>query len=159
MRVDAEGRAQVSAPYYVGNKEIESFVRERLAWIHAQQRANANSLMTQAERASKEDIAQWKRVCKEKATPYFEQWQFFMQLYPSEVTYRNMKSRFGSCNKRTGKICINTRLALYPETCLEYVVVHELAHLQEANHGPAFKALLDEFLPDWRQRRKLLNSL
>ena len=46
-----------------------------------------------------------------------------------KLAYRNMKSRWGSCQPSTGRICINVRLALYPPECLEYVVVHELCHL------------------------------
>ena len=54
-----------------------------------------------------------------------------------------MTSRWGSCQPATGRICINVRLALYPPECLEYVVVHELCHLRERGHGPAFQALMD----------------
>ena len=56
----------------------------------------------------------------------------------------------------TGRICINVRLALYPPECLEYVVVHELCHLLERGHGSRFKALMDAFMPDWRDRRAKL---
>ena len=62
----------------------------------------------------------------------------------------------GSCQPATGRICINVRLALYPPECLEYVVVHELCHLLEGGHGPRFKALMDAFMPDWRERRAKL---
>ena len=55
-----------------------------------------------------------------------------------KLAYRNMKSRWGSCQPSTGRICINVRLALYPPECLEYVVVHELCHLLVHGHGPGF---------------------
>lgn len=54
-------------------------------------------------------------------------------------------------------MCINTRLALYPPRCLEYVVVHELVHMLEPSHNARFHELMDGFLPDWRERRKLLS--
>ena len=57
-----------------------------------------------------------------------------------KLAYRNMTSRWGSCQPATGRICINVRLALYPPGCLEYVVVHELCHLLERGHGSRFKA-------------------
>ena len=50
------------------------------------------------------------------------------------------------------------RLALYPPECLEYVVVHELAHLREPNHGPRFHALLDAALPNWRAAERKLRA-
>ncbi|WP_270295883.1 M48 family metallopeptidase [Eggerthella sinensis] len=79
-----------------------------------------------------------------------------MGVKAGKLAYRNMTSRWGSCQPATGRICINVRLALYPPECLEYVVVHELCHLLERGHGPRFKALMDAFMPDWRTRRAKL---
>ena len=85
-----------------------------------------------------------------------QKWAAVMQVHPSELTIKNMTSRWGSCQPATGRICINVRLALYPPECLEYVVVHELCHLLERGHGSRFKALMDAFMPDWRDRRAKL---
>ena len=68
-----------------------------------------------------------------------------------------MTSRWGSCNTRTKKINLNLQLVRYPLQCLEYVILHELAHLRVHGHGADFKAILDRFMPDWKTRRKLLN--
>ncbi|MEI6386028.1 MAG: M48 family metallopeptidase, partial [Spirochaetota bacterium] len=54
-------------------------------------------------------------------------------------------------------IRINSELATQPPECLEYVLVHELAHFTDRSHGSGFKAILDHWLPDWRERRALLN--
>lgn len=70
-----------------------------------------------------------------------------------------MVSRWGSCNVKTGRICINVQLAAQPPECLEYVVVHELCHLREANHGPRFHALLDAYLPHWRDAERKLRGV
>lgn len=71
---------------------------------------------------------------------------------PSHVRLARMRSRWGSCNHVTGRMSFNVALAERPQTELEYVVVHELGHLLEANHGPAFKQHLTAMLPDWRSR-------
>ena len=71
---------------------------------------------------------------------------------------RDMATEWGSCTKTRRTMRFNLQLALVPPECVEYVVVHELTHLRVANHGPAFKALMDERLPDWRERRKALNA-
>ena len=62
-----------------------------------------------------------------------------------------MKTRWGSCTVETGKIRLNARLARKPETCVEYVLVHELCHLLEPSHNARFHRLMDGFLPDWQE--------
>lgn len=84
------------------------------------------------------------------------QWQPHMGVSLLEWRIRQMKTRWGSCNPRARRIWLNLELAKYPSSCLEYVVVHELAHLLEASHNARFKALLDGFMPDWRVRQAAL---
>lgn len=95
---------------------------------------------------------------KQEVERLFKQWEPILGYYSSKVTIRTAKSRWGSCNVQTRAIMINRRLVHRPLKCLEYVVVHELAHLHEASHGPRFKAFLDKHLKDWRARKELLNN-
>lgn len=85
-------------------------------------------------------------------------WSDYTGLLPAEWTVRDMTSRWGSCNPRTKKINLNLQLVRYPVICLEYVILHELAHLKVHGHGPEFKAILDRYMPDWKSRRKILNG-
>ena len=85
-------------------------------------------------------------------------WAKKMGVHPTGIKVHRMKTRWGSCNVRTGSINLNTLLACWPEECLEYIVVHELAHLQEANHSPRFHAIVERYLPQWRERKKLLED-
>lgn len=77
--------------------------------------------------------------------------------YP-ELKIRLMKSRWGSCSS-TGAITLNLRLVQAPLECIDYVLFHELAHLQVPAHNRAFYALLEAMLPDWRARRQELNRI
>jgi len=70
-----------------------------------------------------------------------------------------MKTKWGSCNPAAGTIRLNTELAKKPKECLEYIVLHEMIHLLEPTHGPRFLALMDRFMPAWRDTRALLNRL
>ena len=85
-------------------------------------------------------------------------WAKKMGVQPTGLKVHRMKTRWGSCNVRTGGINLNTLLACWAEECLEYIVVHELAHLQEANHSPRFHAIIERYLPEWRERKKLLED-
>jgi predicted metal-dependent hydrolase len=70
---------------------------------------------------------------------------------------RKMKNRWGSCTKE-GRILLNPELIIAPKMCIEYVIVHELCHLKEHNHGPKFYRLLNALMPDWEKRRERLNA-
>lgn len=153
---DAGEVVVVSAPTSVSKDEIARFVRTHKSWIEKQRAVLRQSPMAQAESASPEDIASWREVVSACVPALIAAWEPIMGVKAKTVVYRNMKSRWGSCQPATGRICINVRLALYPPECLEYVVVHELCHLLERGHGPKFHALMDVFMPDWKERRAKL---
>lgn len=153
-----EGQVAVSAPLRTSDAFIEAFVREKRSWIEKQRRRIAASPRAQAAEASPEEVAQWKAVVSSFAPALVAKWEPIMGVKAGKLAYRNMTSRWGSCQPATGRICLNVRLALYPPECLEYVVVHELCHLLERGHGPRFRALMDAFLPGWREARAKLRG-
>lgn len=67
--------------------------------------------------------------------------------------------RRNSCINDSQKIIINLELAKKSPECLEYVIVHEMVHLQERLHTERFQALLDKYMPTWKERREKLNEL
>lgn len=150
------GFVEVSAPTYVRDRDVERFVREKRPWIDAKIAQVAASPAAVAAEAAPEQVAAWRAVVEACVPALVEAWEPIMGVKAGKLAYRNMTSRWGSCQPSTGRICINVRLALYPPECLEYVVVHELCHLLERGHGPRFKALMDTFMPDWRARRTKL---
>lgn len=81
-----------------------------------------------------------------------------MGVRASSWSLRAMRSRWGSCNVRTGKVTFSVELAKVPQESLELVVVHELVHLREASHNARFKALLALELPDWKARSARLDA-
>jgi len=69
-----------------------------------------------------------------------------------------MKSRWGTC-RSSGKITLNLRLIELPEPCIEYIVMHELCHLMHPNHSKAFYSFLSVCMPDWKNRKNLLDNI
>ena len=69
-----------------------------------------------------------------------------------------MKTKWGTCNVAARRIWLNLELSKKPVQCLEYVVIHELAHLIERHHNDRFISIIDQHLPQWRLHRKELNS-
>ena len=157
LHVKPTGEVALSAPYGTSEARIRSFVSSKLEWVRRQQKELADSPAARAERASKAEVEQWRTVVKACVPSLVAEWERILGVRVRKLDYRNMKSRWGSCQPDTGRVCINIRLALYPPECLEYVVVHELCHMLEPNHGPGFKTLMTKVMPDWKQRERILN--
>ncbi|WP_456479561.1 M48 family metallopeptidase [Nautilia sp.] len=100
-----------------------------------------------------------REIFKEKLPPvalrYVKIYSEKMKLYPGGVSFRFNKTRWGSCSAKNA-ISLNYYLAQLPKELIEYVVVHELAHIKHKNHSPAFWKEVEKQLPDVSQRRKLL---
>lgn len=158
LHVKPGGAVEVSCPYGVPNAELVTLVESRAGWIAAKRAELADTPRAHAEQASEEEKRAWRTLVEAAVPLLLEKWEPVMGVRAKKLAYRNMKSRWGSCQPATGRICINTRLALYPMECLEYVVVHELCHLLEPSHGPRFHELMDGFLPDWRTARDKLKA-
>jgi predicted metal-dependent hydrolase len=107
-----------------------------------------------------EVLDEWYRVqIRAALPPLLARWAGIMGVSPPRVFVQRMKTKWGSCNPHAGTIRLNTELARKPPECLEYLVVHEMAHLAERTHSPRFIALMDQLLPAWQSVRQTLNRL
>lgn len=113
-----------------------------------------------SDRETRERVLQrWQRDELRRAVPpLISQWEPIIGCSVSHWGIKRMKTKWGSCNRETGRIWINLELTKKHPRCLEYVVVHEMAHLLERNHGVRFTKLMDSFISDWRSRRDALNN-
>lgn len=98
----------------------------------------------------------YRQQLKALIPPLLEKWQSTMGVQVEAWGIKKMKTKWGSCNARNRRIWLNLELAKKPAQCLEYIVVHELAHLLERHHNERFTALMDQFLPQWRHQREEL---
>lgn len=105
-------------------------------------------------------LAQWYREQVKAHVPdLIGKWQALLGVEVHGFFVQHMKTKWGSCNPRMGRIRLNTELAKKPRECLEYIVVHEMVHLLEPRHGQRFIALMDQFMPRWASYRQRLNTL
>ncbi|MBR2312564.1 MAG: M48 family metallopeptidase [Clostridia bacterium] len=74
------------------------------------------------------------------------------------LTFRTMKTKWGVCRPRTGRVTLNRNLVFLPHALVDYVICHELAHFHHADHSPAFWQYLATLMPDYKERRKALNA-
>lgn len=114
-----------------------------------------------ANEAKKQSLLEdWYRATLKQAIPsLIAKWEPLIGVKVNRFFAQRMKTKWGSCNPDTKNIRLNTDLAKKPPEYLEYIVVHEMAHLLEPTHGNRFKALMDLFMPKWMFYRTELNRL
>ncbi len=151
-----DGTLIVRAPYRTPQKTVESVIKRHEAWILK----NTEKSLLKKEKygnLTEEKIKELKLEAKTYLIDKTKYYSDLMGLKYGRITITSAKTRFGSCSSK-GNISFSYRLMLYPEPAREYVVVHELAHLVEMNHSPAFYKIVASVLPDYKVRRALLKQ-
>lgn len=112
-------------------------------------------------REKREQVMQeWHRSLLHQVVPgLIREWEARLNVEVAGYYLQRMKTKWGGCNHRACNIRLNTELAKKPKDLLEYVVVHEMAHLIEPKHSERFLALMSEHYPTWREARAELNEL
>lgn len=156
VEVTRDGRVVVRAPLRLSQKRIDAFLMEHEAWIRehldVQRKRRENHPEPTAEQRD-----EYIRLAKEILPEKVERFGAVMGLHPTGITITGAQKRFGSCSAKN-RICFSWRLMMYPEEAVDYVVVHELAHIRHKDHSKAFYACVEEVLPDWRARRAMLKE-
>ncbi|HIY53383.1 MAG TPA: M48 family metallopeptidase [Candidatus Agathobaculum merdavium] len=156
LEVTREGRVIVRVPLRASAASIERFVQEHAEWI---QKAQARQRARLAAHPEPDEAGQavLMRRAREELPPKVAYYAQRMGLQPTGMTITSARTRFGSCSPKN-RLCFSWRLMDYPEAAIDYVVVHELAHIVHKNHGPQFWALVERYMPDYRARRALLRE-
>jgi len=124
-------------------------------------RAITLSVRPGSSRARRDQVMHgWHKTLMHQAVPkLIAKWERRLSVTVHAYFLQRMKTKWGACNHRAGNIRLNTELVKKPKDLLEYVVVHEMAHLLEPTHGERFIAMLDKHWPSWRDARAELNEL
>ncbi|PKQ26284.1 MAG: M48 family peptidase [Actinobacteria bacterium HGW-Actinobacteria-4] len=158
MRINVKaphGEVVVSAPTFVSERAVRDFVASKAAWIaKTQERIGRMPAPLQAG----PEAERLRRELRATVPGLLEYWADFMGLEVPEFTLRRMTTRWGTCNTQTRRIALSLELGRRDMELLEYVIVHELCHLLERSHNARFYAIMDRTLPDWKDKRKLLNG-
>src|SRR5205085_8955875 len=105
-------------------------------------------------------IHEWHKSLLHKVVPdLINKWEPKIGVKVNRYFLQRMKTKWGSCNHKAGHIRLNTELVKKPKDLLEYVIVHEMAHLLAPTHSERFVAILNEHYPTWREARAELNEL
>ncbi len=156
LEITADLQIRVRAPLRASNHDIRQLVENNENWLekHLEKQKARRALRPElTETQINELINDAKAYIPQRVV----QFSAIMGLKPTAVKITRAEKRFGSCSGKDS-LCFSYRLMLYPEAAIDYVIVHELAHIPHKNHGRDFYALIESVLPDYRERRKLLKG-
>ncbi len=147
LSIDKEKSIVIKTPYK-SQAFIDSMLEEKKSWIEKQfLKIDKLVLVKDEELYTKEHIElRVRHFC------------LLMNLEFNELKFRKMKSRWGSCSSKRN-ITLNSQLTKLDNTLIDYVVVHELAHLVHMNHSKEFHQLVDNYLPGSKALRKKLKTI
>ena len=156
LEITRDGHLVVRAPLRTTQRQIDEFIANHEAWITSGLEKQRLRREARPEPSDQEREA-LVRLAMERLPGRVAHYAAIMGLYPAGITITGARTRFGSCSGKN-RICFSWRLMQYPEEAVDYVVVHELAHIRHKNHSPAFYACVEQVLPDWRERRQMLKD-
>ena len=154
VKITRDSAVRVLAPRRLAISAIEDFVKKSEGWIveHLEK-------MQEQSRRFPELSAEEKKRAKKDALAYLtERTRYFSELTgltPTAIRISSAKARFGSCSAKNS-VSYSLYLMNYPKEAIDYVVLHELSHIRHKNHGRAFYELIAKYMPDYKERAKLL---
>ncbi len=153
IEITPQNALLVRAPMRASIKDIEAFIKKQEAWIE-KHRKNTAPLPPPLSREEMKDLLE---KAKADLPPRVAHFANILHVDYGRITIRFQKTRWGSCSSK-GNLNFNALLMLAPERVRDYVVAHELCHLYEMNHGPAFWQLVEKIWPSYKSERQWLKD-
>jgi len=158
IHVKPDGKVEFRAPMSMKEKDILRILQEKQAWIEkTKAKLSLRHSAAPAVVVTAEQLPALKELARQRILPMVARHAPLLAVVPTAVKFNFAKKRFGSCSGKNG-LNFSAFLAVYPDELVEYVVVHELAHIREHNHGPRFWALVAAVLPDYKERQRRLKA-
>ena len=157
LEITRDGRVLVRAPMRTAKRDIDAFVSAHGDWIAKHRAAQQRRAALMPPELSRDELRAMAEKAREIIPPKVAHWSEIMGLVPTGITITAARTRYGSCSGKN-RLSFSCFLVNYPDAAIDLVVVHELCHIREKNHGPGFYALLSQYLPDHKERKRLLKS-
>ena len=158
LAVSADQKLTVTTPVFFPEHKVKEFLLFHADWIlekiNYHQQRSSKSIFPSHPKDYLINKSRALRLVREKITKLNSVYGFRY----NKVTIKNTSSRWGSCSK-SGNLNFNYKLIYLPDQLAEYVVAHELCHLQEMNHGVRFWRLVVRTIPDWKIVRRQLKNI
>ena len=156
LEINTELEVLVRAPKWVSEARIATFVEQHQDWI-AKKLESRRALLEKYPEPTEEQLAAWLDELRAIVPARVEYYARIMGVAYTGIRFNRNRVNIGSCTAQN-RLAFSCRLMGYPPEVLDYVVVHELAHVTHKNHGADFWRAVETVLPDYRERRAMLRG-
>lgn len=158
IQICPDGTLLIRAPHRYPAQEIERLIESHTAWIEKhlvlmEKRVEREQTYAQ----TPEQIEALRRAAWAILPIKVKYYAKLMGVTPTSIKITSAAKRFGSCSSKNS-LCFSYRVMMYPEEAVDYVVVHELAHIRHHDHSPAFYTFVASILPDYKRREAMLRE-
>jgi predicted metal-dependent hydrolase len=162
ITINHAGEVKIVAPILASDSRIKKFIHEKTSWIESKRNYFIENPVSEiglllSRRSRKEYLSHKKQACDlltERVVHFNRHYNFSY----SRISIRNQKTRWGSCTSK-GVISFNYKMIFLPAELRDYIVAHELCHLKQLNHSPAFWNLVAETIPNHKTLRRKLKGI
>ncbi len=155
LSVDDNLMPVVRAPLFADDSKIDSFVKTNSLWLD--KTIDKKRQQLEKYNLNADELKDLIENAKKYIPLRVEYYSKIMHLSPTAVKITSAKKRFGSCSGKNS-LCFSCYLMLYPKDAIDYVIVHELSHIKHHNHSKDFYNLVASYLPDYKDRERLLKK-
>ena len=155
LEITRNATVWVRAPLKMKRESIDAFVIKNIAWIEAH--LKKREVKNERENVSKEKEAELRASAKILVRAKVEYFSRIMNVSPTGVKITGARIRFGSCSGKNS-LCFSWRIMLYPEKCIDYVVIHELSHIKHHDHSKKFWDTVAKYMLDYKEAERILKS-
>ena len=169
LRVLNPNLIQIKTNIYYTFLDARDLIEKKMTWIEntiirlEEKNINDDEFLYLGERKKIEDFkiknidSFYKKEILKYLPDLVQEYSIKMNLIPTSISYRKNKRTWGSCNYKNG-LNFNILLMKFPIELMEYVIIHELAHIQHKNHSKNFWDLVESYCPDYKKREKIFKS-
>ena len=169
LRVLNPNLIQIKTNIYYTFLDARDLIEKKMTWIEntiirlEEKNINDDEFLYLGERKKIEDFkiknidSFYKKEILKYLPDLVQEYSIKMNLIPTSISYRKNKRTWGSCNYKNG-LNFNILLMKFPIELMEYVIIHELAHIQHKNHSKNFWDLVESYCPDYKKREKIFES-
>lgn len=157
LAIYGDGSVVVTKPYRLNENLVEHFLKQKINWIISKIGVVAKFKNPGLGRDNKKHFLLNKNAALKLVQEKLEEFNKYYKLEYNRISVRNQITRWGSCSK-SANLNFNYKVLFLEPALVDYIIVHELCHLKEFNHGANFWALVEKIIPDYKESRKKLKN-